>query len=137
MSLRVRLCLSSVPTAPVHPVNFVLETQQGRRLSFETKILPWAVIDILNTCTVGEQCRRAFQKGGARERQGSCQWNSVEKGQESSEVMQINDTICDYQPKKCDVNHNLPRVYNFAAYGTAIATLGAHAGFPIGSISVR
>jgi hypothetical protein len=137
MSLRAQLSLSSVPAALARPANFGLVTQEGGGLSFEARFLSRAAITILNTWTIGEQRRREFQKGGAREWQVRCKWNIVEKGQESSDVMQIDDTICDHQPRTCDVKHNLPRLYTVTACGKPIATLGAHAGFPIGSMSFR
>jgi hypothetical protein len=137
MSFREQLSLSSVPAALARPANFGLVTQEGGGLSFEARFLSRAAIDILSTWTIGEQRCREFQKEGAREWQVRCKWNIVEKGQESSEVVQIDDPFRNHQPRMCQVKHNLPQVYGFTVCGTAIATLGAHAGFPIGSTSVR
>ena len=137
MSLRTQLSLSSVPAALARPANFGLVTQEGGSASFATEALSKDVIHILNMHDIGKQYRREFQKGGAPPRQGRCKWNIVEKGQESSNVMQIDDPFRNHQPRISYVNHNLPRVYNFTACGTAIAALGTHAGFPIGSMSVR
>jgi hypothetical protein len=111
MSLRAQLSLSSVPAALARPANFGLVTQQGGGLSFEARFLSRAASNILNTWTIGEQRRREFQKGGARDWLERCKWNIVEKGQESSDVMQFDDTFCDNQPRTCDVKHNLPRLY--------------------------
>src|SRR5271165_881936 len=109
-------------------------TQEDGRLTFATEVLSRAALHILNTWNISEQRHWEFQMGGAREWQERCKGNIVEKGQESSDVMQIDDPFRNHQPRICYVNHNLPRVYNFTACGTAIATLGAHAGFPIGSM---
>ena len=136
MTVRARRSLSSVP-APARPARFVSRTQEDGSFSFPTEVSCRVAIDILNTWSLGEQCRRELQEGGARELLGRCEGNIVEKGQESSDVMQIDDTFRDYQTEKTPRKSQFTTSLHFYGVWHSNCSLGAHAGVPIGSMSVR